>query len=67
MRAAIYARVSTKDQDNENQLLQLRQFAAGLCRLAVKSLRVARLTDTLTRTHNGQELDQTRRRPWPEL
>ena len=28
MRAAIYARVSTKDQDCQNQLLQLRQFAA---------------------------------------
>jgi DNA invertase Pin-like site-specific DNA recombinase len=29
MKAAIYARVSTRDQDNDNQLLQLRQFAAG--------------------------------------
>lgn len=29
MRAAIYARVSTADQTNENQLLQLRQFAAS--------------------------------------
>ena len=28
MRAAIYARVSTREQDNQNQLLQLRQFAA---------------------------------------
>jgi DNA invertase Pin-like site-specific DNA recombinase len=28
MKAAIYARVSTKDQDCQNQLLQLRQFAA---------------------------------------
>src|SRR5215813_9849461 len=31
MRAALYARVSTKDkgQDTENQLVQLRQFAAS--------------------------------------
>ena len=29
MKAAIYSRVSTRDQDNENQLLQLRQFAAS--------------------------------------
>ena len=29
MKAAIYARVSTKDQDNQNQLLQLRQFAGS--------------------------------------
>jgi len=29
MKAAIYARVSTKDQDCHNQLLQLRQFAAS--------------------------------------
>jgi DNA invertase Pin-like site-specific DNA recombinase len=29
MKAAIYARVSTRDQDNDNQLLQLRQFATG--------------------------------------
>ena len=29
MRAAIYARVSTREQDNQNQLLQLRQFAAS--------------------------------------
>src|SRR5689334_19584267 len=29
MRAALYARVSTADQTNENQLLQLRQFAAS--------------------------------------
>jgi DNA invertase Pin-like site-specific DNA recombinase len=29
MKAAIYARVSTKDQDNENQLIQLRQFAVS--------------------------------------
>jgi len=29
MRAALYARVSTIDQTNENQLLQLRQFAAS--------------------------------------
>ena len=28
MKTAIYARVSTKDQDCQNQLLQLRQFAA---------------------------------------
>jgi len=28
MRVAIYARVSTDKQDNENQLLQLRDFAA---------------------------------------
>ena len=28
MIAAIYARVSTREQDNQNQLLQLRQFAA---------------------------------------
>jgi DNA invertase Pin-like site-specific DNA recombinase len=28
MKAALYARVSTKDQDCQNQLLQLRQFAA---------------------------------------
>src|SRR2546423_15520914 len=27
MRAAIYARVSTREQDNQNQLLQRRQFA----------------------------------------
>ena len=39
MRAAIYARVSTRDQDNENQLLQLRQFASsqGLASTNVKS------------------------------
>ena len=30
MRAALYARVSTSEQENENQLVQLRQFAALL-------------------------------------
>lgn len=29
MKAAIYARVSTKEQDNANQLIQLREFAAS--------------------------------------
>jgi len=29
MRAALYARVSTRDQTNENQLVQLRQFVAS--------------------------------------
>ena len=29
MRAAVYARVSTHEQDNQNRLLQLRQFAAS--------------------------------------
>ena len=28
MKIAIYARVSTEKQDNENQLVQLREFAA---------------------------------------
>src|SRR5262249_13976016 len=30
MRVALYARVSTSEQENENQLAQLRQFAASL-------------------------------------
>jgi len=61
LRCAIYARVSTFDQEPENQLAELRRYAVILERLALCSRAVSRCDCLLP--PSGQPGTQTRIRP----